>query len=79
MTSAILSSLLSAGLGALLGFFQDYMAKRRSDAALRDLGQTETTAAVNKETSDANRRAADAAVNAPPIDRMLDDMDRGKF
>ena len=74
---------LSSGISLLLGFLAKfllgYIQQKRDDANKIELGKTATTAAVNKETSDANRRALDAAHKVPDVNGVIDDMERGKF
>jgi hypothetical protein len=70
---------LSAILGWVAGMASDYIRQRQADANAKAVGQLTVTAAVNKETADAERRAAGAAINAPDLGGVLDDMERGKF
>jgi hypothetical protein len=83
MISAILSWFAANGLtivlGALAAYLKDIHAANASAQAQRDAGAASTAASVNKETADAERRAADAAVNAPDRDAVAGDLDAGKF
>jgi D-arabinose 1-dehydrogenase-like Zn-dependent alcohol dehydrogenase len=52
-------------LAALGKYVLDQHAQEQARADAQSLGAATTAAATNKETSDAMRRAADAAINAP--------------
>jgi hypothetical protein len=83
MLSAIGAWLASNGASLLLGFvaklISDAATRAQADRNAKAVGQLTTTATVNKETADAERRASDAAINAPDLRRVLDDLDRGKL
>ena len=74
LTSAI-SLILSAAIKLLLGYIQQQQANANAVA----LGSAQTASTINKETADAERRAADVAINAPDRARVTDDADLGKF
>lgn len=80
---AALLALAAKFLPIALAAIADYVLKSHAAAQTRAddiaLGQATTTAAVNKETADADHRAAEVAVNAPPVGSMLDAMSRGEF
>lgn len=70
---------VSLALGFLASVLKDAWATYQANKAQRDLGASETAATINKETADAERRAASAAINAPDRARVTDDADQGKF
>lgn len=81
MLSAVLTWFASKGVGLLLGAIfgaaNEYATNRKAEQAQRDAGAAEAAAATNKETSDANRRAADAAVNSDRGDAADDKLISG--
>ena len=83
MLSAILGWFATKGigviLGALTGMASDYFRQRQADANAKALGVSTTTAKINQEAADADRRATKAAIDAPDVGGVIDDLDRGKF
>jgi len=83
MLSAIGAWLASKGLGAILGWLagmaSDYIRQRQADANAKSVGQLTVTAKVNQEAADADRRATKAAIDAPDVGGVIDDLDRGKL
>jgi hypothetical protein len=83
MLSTIGAWLASNGASLLLGFvaklISDAMTRAQADRNAKGVGRLTATATINKETSDAERRASDAAINAADLDRVLDDLDRGRL
>jgi hypothetical protein len=74
------AALLSALLGAVAKFLLDLISDRKADAALKQSGAAEQAAATARESADANRKAADVALNArrgTDLDRDLESGDRG--
>lgn len=77
---AIATILAKAALEAFGNMFLDWLRDQQAAQAREDLGASKTIAATNKETSDAERRASQVAVNAPDIDDFLHDLvTNGKF
>jgi hypothetical protein len=60
-------------LAALAHYFSDRQAQAQAHADAEGLGAARTAAAVNKDTSDATDRAADAQINAD-AGSVLDDL-----
>ncbi len=83
MLSAIGAWLASNGASLLLGFvaklISDAMTRRNADANAKSVGSLTVTAKVNQEAADADRRATKAAIDAPDVGGVIDDLDRGKF
>ena len=83
MLSAIGARLAPLEASLLLGFvaklISDAATRAQADRNAKAVGQLATTAAVNKETADTERRGSDAAIKAPDLRRVLDDLDRGKL
>lgn len=81
MLATIATFMATQGLSALLGFLativKGWMDTRQAAASAKQAGSAEVAAATNKETSDANRRAADAAVNAERGDAVDDKLSSG--
>ncbi len=70
---------LQAVLAALAKYALDLHEQNASRADQIGLGQSTVTAAVNKESADADHRASETAVNAPGVAGVLNDMAAGKF
>ena len=75
----ISSSLLTFVGGFVVKLLLGWLQQRQDNANTIALGQATATAQVNKETADADRRAAGAAINAPDVDRTITDLERGKL
>lgn len=73
MTEGFLGLILGAGVKLILGWIQGM----RADAALKQAGAVETANKVNKETADAERRAA--AVKPLTREDAAGRLDRGEF
>lgn len=81
MLSALAAWFTTKGVGLLLGalakFALDFVNDRKKESALREAGAAEATSAINKETSDAQRRASEAAINASRGPDLDDELGRG--
>jgi hypothetical protein len=73
----ILAPIIEAILNGIGRSFNDWLAQQRAEQANRDLGAAQTRAQINKESADAERRAADASVNRPDVDSVIAGMQRG--
>jgi hypothetical protein len=58
---------------------QTWLQERRAAQTAEDKGRADQAAVDNAAHADANRKAAEVAINAPDVSDMLDDLDRGKF
>lgn len=67
MMQAIVSWLLSAGLGALTAFLRDLLSDKRTAQAQRDLGAAESRAAATEAVLSKEREYAE--IDAAPADR----------
>lgn len=74
MIAEIVKGIVSAILSALFGFAQ----QRRTEEAQREAGAAETASSINKDSADAQRRAADAAINTPHGNSLDDDLESGR-
>lgn len=77
LSGAALLTILEALFSAFGAGFNDWLARKRAENDLRDLGASETTSTINKETADAERRASEIAVNRPDVDAVVTGMQRG--
>jgi hypothetical protein len=76
---AIAAKLLPAIIAAIAAAIASRQGQVQERVDAEALGTAKTTATVNRETADAQRRAADATLNAPDTGSMLDAMSRGEF
>jgi hypothetical protein len=76
---AIAAKLLPAIIAAIAAAIASRQGQVQERVDAQALGTANTTATVNRETADAQRRAADATLNAPDTGNMLDAMSRGEF
>lgn len=74
----MLESLGSFVVTFLVSFLRGWLSDQRAAQALEGKGRAETAAAVNKETADAERRAAAAGVDAPMGAALDDDLRSGR-
>lgn len=77
LAGAALLKLLEALLSAFGTGFNDWLARKRAENNLHDLGVAETTSTINKESADAERRASEVAVNRPDVSTVIAGMERG--
>jgi hypothetical protein len=73
----ILSPLLSAFLNSVGKGINDNLAAKRSEQTIHDLGVSQTTSIINKESADDERRANEVAVNRPDVDAVVSGLERG--
>ncbi|NPU63398.1 hypothetical protein HL667_00110 [Bradyrhizobium sp. 83012] len=69
----ILKALFQAGFSSL-GTWLD---KQRAEQTSRELGAARTTATINRESADAERRADQLAVDRPDIGSVVAGLERG--
>ncbi|QUS39570.1 hypothetical protein RPMA_12525 [Tardiphaga alba] len=77
LAGAALLKVLEALFNAFGAGFNDWLARKRAENNLYDLGRAETTSTINKESADAERRANEAAVNRPDVSAVVAGMERG--
>jgi hypothetical protein len=75
--ASLLGTLLSSLFKSLFDGMFGYLDKRANDQAHEELGKSKVIATINKENSDAQRRAAKVAADAPSLVDFLDLMERG--
>lgn len=77
----LLEPFLAPFLGVLLNAFgksfTDWLEQKRSEEAQRQLGASQVTSTINRETADAERRASEVAVNRPDVSTVVAGMERG--
>jgi hypothetical protein len=74
---AVLQPILEAFFSAFGRSFTDWLDRKRAEQAQRELGRFETASTINRESTNAERRASDLAVNRPDIGNVIDGMQRG--
>jgi len=77
LAGAALLKVLEALFNALGAGFNDWLDRKRAENNLHDLGVSETTSTINKESADAERRANELAVNRPDVGTVVAGMERG--
>lgn len=77
LAGAALLKVLEALFNAFGAGFNDWLARKRAENNLHDLGVAETTSTINKETAYAERRASEVAVNRPDVGAVIAGMERG--
>jgi hypothetical protein len=77
LAGAALLKVLEALFNAFGTGFNDWLARKRAENNLHDLGVAETTSTINKETADAERRASEIAVNRPDVGTVVAGMEHG--
>ncbi|WP_398480931.1 hypothetical protein [Tardiphaga sp.] len=77
LAGAALLTILEALFNAAGVGLNDWLARKRAENNLHDLGVAETTSTINKESADAERRASEIAVNRPDVGAVVADMERG--
>ncbi|QUS40563.1 hypothetical protein RPMA_18265 [Tardiphaga alba] len=77
LAGAALLKVLEALFNAFGTGFNDWLARKRAENNLHDLGRAETTSTINKESADAERRANEVAVNRPDVDDVIAGLQRG--
>lgn len=75
----LLSTLLPILIKGLIDGLLALMAQQQTRNDQIALGQSRVAATQNLEAADAERRAAEAAINVPAIGGVIDDMHRGVF
>lgn len=74
----VLAPILKIILEAMGHSFDDWLARQRAAQDNRDLGAAQTTARINKESADAERKASELAVNRPDVGAVIAGMERGE-
>lgn len=77
LAGAALLTVLEAFFNAFGAGINDWLARKRAENNLHDLGVAETTSTINKESADAERRASEVAVNRPDVSTVIAGMERG--
>lgn len=74
----VLQPILTALFNAVGRSFDDWLASRRAEQALKDLGAAQVTGAINKEAANDERKVAQVAINQPDVAAALDEWSAGK-
>ncbi|WP_441280494.1 hypothetical protein [Tardiphaga sp. 862_B3_N1_1] len=77
LAGAALLKVLEALFNAFGTGFNDWLSRKRAEQTQRELGAAETTSTINKESSNAERRASEVAVNRPDVGAVIAGMERG--
>lgn len=73
----VFAPLLEAVLNGIGRSLNDWLAAKRAEQAQRELGATQISSTINKESADADRRANAVLVNRPDLDDALDRWSHG--
>jgi NAD/NADP transhydrogenase beta subunit len=75
--ASLISSIIGALFNSLFSNLFGYLDKQAEGQAREELGRTKEIAKVNKETANAQRKAAEVAINAPDVDEFIDLLEHG--
>jgi F0F1-type ATP synthase membrane subunit b/b' len=76
--TTIIRAIVGAFVAEIFEAIDSYLRRIRGEQAAADKARADLTAKINKETADAERRAAEAAINAPDGSQLDDDLASGR-